>query len=615
MLELPTIFGRITGTIGSRSVVAMAALMVLLASAGGCWPGSASADTDGGTAEARVGELIVTVTDNGTLRAAESVDIINRVEGSASVLWLVDEGSHVQAGDELVRLDPTELQERLIKEESELRNQEASAAAATADLEITLNRALSDVNKAELAVRFAEMDLRKYTEGDLPQQRRKAEAAIIIAEEELQRALDRLNGTTRLESEGIVSRQELEADTFAVKKAEINLAEAKQSLVLLDEFESKKQLALLDSNHTEAKRELDRVKQKTTSEIAQAEATNAARQANLTIQRQRYQRVLDQLEHTVIRAPQAGIIVYWVPTRRWGDQRPVEVGSQVRFRQNLMMLPDVSKMVVDAKVHESQVDRVREGMPATIRVDAFPDRVYLGKVEKISVMADSGNWLTPDVKEYKTIVSIDPDQNMEGLKPNMNARVEIIAAHLKDQLLVPVTGVHTLRGRPAALVQNGEGLEVREVKVGATNDSMIVIEEGLAAGERVLIYRPEVLPEIPWKADDEEENGAGDEGVEALPAVPQISPVSAPSGADGGEETATRRRRPEGAAVEGGGAGRERPAGGRRPREGAAGGGEGRVRPGGAGAGAGDGGAGGGGGATSGGAGASAAGAAEGQAE
>lgn len=551
-------------------------LLMPACAAPGCSLGKASEATEGGTAAAAMGDLVVTVTDGGTLRAAESIDIISRVEGNATVLWVIEEGTQVQKGDVLVRLDPTDLNERKTKEEIDLANQQASAKAAESDLNITRDRAVSEISKAELAVRFAEIDQEKYIKGDLPQLQRRAEAAIVIAKEELQRAADRLDGTKKLADEGIVSRQELLADEFAVTKSKINLEEAEKSLELLLQYESRKQLEKLQSDLEEARRELKRVKEKTASEIAQAEAGYNAKMANLKIQENKYNSVLAQLEETVIRAPQPGIIVYWTPRNRWGNQRPIEVGGQVRFRQVLIMLPDVSKMVVDVNVHESQVDRVHKGMPATIRVEAFQDRAYRGRVESISVMADSANWMTPDVKQYKTVVSIDPGQDMNGLKPNMNANVEIMVANIKNKLIVPITGVHTLRGRTAALVVNGSRVEVREVKVGPTNDKMIIIEDGLRPGDVVMLHRPDVLPEIPWEEEENDRPPTAD-APELIPgnlppAIPAASAGESEAAGNGDADSSRRRRRPrpagpdagaDGAATAepGSGAARRRPAG------------------------------------------------------
>ena len=126
-------------------------------------------------------------------------------------------------------------------------------------------------------------------------------------------------------------------------------------------------------------------------------------------------------------------------------------------------------------------------------------------------MADSQRWFNPDVMVYNVVISIDQETN--GLKPGMSAQVEIICDVIRDNLLAPVTAVHILRGQTAAIVRNGAELEVRRVKVGATNDKEVVIEEGLEEGDMVMLYEPDVMPEIPWEEPKEK--------TEDIPTLPE----------------------------------------------------------------------------------------------
>ena len=78
-------------------------------------------------------------------------------------------------------------------------------------------------------------------------------------------------------------------------------------------------------------------------------------------------------------------------------------------------------------------------MKAVIRVDAFSDRSYHGKVKSVAVLPDQGGWLASDTKVYKTIVTID--EEVTQLKPGMTAVVEIDIEQLKDVLSVPIQAI------------------------------------------------------------------------------------------------------------------------------------------------------------------------------
>ena len=503
--------------------------------------------TSGGTTAVKRGDLVITVTEGGNLRAKESKEVISKVEGSATILELVPEGTYVKEGDVLMKLDAADLQEKLVPEEARLKTQEADYLAAEEALAIQLSVRESELKKAELTEKFADMDFKKYRDGDWPQQQRQAEADITVATQEQGLANKRLGYTKDLFDDGIVTREELETDQLAVVKAGIDFDQAKEALKLLQEYDNPKQMAQLKSDWDEAIAERERVKRRQNSEVAQKNADRDAKKANYEIQKSRVEKLRQQIEQTIIKAPQSGMIVYWTPTHRWSDQRPPEVGGTVRHRQTILTLPDVSRMEIDVKIHESQIDRVREGQPARIKVDAFPDRKYTGTVtSEIAVMADSQRWFNPDVMVYNVVISID--QETDGLKPGMSAQVEIICDVIRDNLLAPVTAVHILRGQTAAIVKNGAELEVRRVKVGPTNDKEVVIEEGLEEGDIVMLYEPEVMPEIPWEEPKEKtadipplpeavragNQPAADSSAEDKPATP--------AGSDTGDRPSGGRR-------------------------------------------------------------------------
>lgn len=189
----------------------------------------------GGTAVVRRGDLVITVTEGGNLRAKKSTEILNRVEGTSTIVELVPEGTQVQPGDVLVKLDAADLQEKLISEDAELQTLKASYLAAEEALAIQLSTRESELKKAELNEMFAKMDFEKYRDGDWPQQKKTAESEIKVAEQELVQAQNRLKYTIDLEKDGIVTREELESDKLSVTRAEIDYEKAKESLRLLEQ--------------------------------------------------------------------------------------------------------------------------------------------------------------------------------------------------------------------------------------------------------------------------------------------------------------------------------------------------------------------------------------------
>ena len=215
---------------------------------------------------------------------------------------------------------------------------------------------------------------------------------------------------------------------------------------------------------------------------------------SLKTEEERLARYREQMGKCKIYSPQNGMVAYFVEGDHWGGQSAaIKAGTAVRERQQLMSIPDLSHMQVKTAVHESVVDRVKPGLEATIRLDAFPDRVYRGKVESVAVLPDAGNWLSSDTKVYETIVTID--QEVEQLKPGMTAVVEIHMDYLTNVLCVPVQAIVQRRKDTWCYVADGSGLKRQDVKLGQTNDKFVEICEGLNEGDRLVLNPSAVLGE------------------------------------------------------------------------------------------------------------------------
>jgi multidrug efflux pump subunit AcrA (membrane-fusion protein) len=88
------------------------------------------------------------------------------------------------------------------------------------------------------------------------------------------------------------------------------------------------------------------------------------------------------------------------------------------------------------------------------------------------------------VVKYDTIVELPP---MEGLKPGMSVKVEVILAHHEKALTIPASAVLESERGHACWVQTPHGVERRALKLGDHSDMSIVVEAGVTEGERVVL--------------------------------------------------------------------------------------------------------------------------------
>ena len=467
----------------------------------------------------RRGPLRISVIESGTIKARDQVIIKSEVEGRTSILSLIPEGSRVKKGDLLVELDASKLEDQKIDQQIRVQNTEAAFVGARENLAVVENQAESDVDKAELVYDFAKEDLKKYLEGEYPNQLKEAESRLTLAKEEVARAKENLEWSKKLANEKYLSQTELQADELTVKKKALDLELARNNLDLLKNYTHKRRLAQLDSDMKQAKMALDRTIRKARADVVQAKANLAAKKAEFERQKDKLKKYDEQIEKTKIYAPADGLVIYATSAQRGGFRRrsvePLQEGQDVRERQELIHLPTTSSAKAEVAVHEASLDKVRIGLPVQITVDALPGETFFGRVAKIAPLPDAMSaWLNPDLKVYDTDIYLE--NNNSALRTGMSCKAEIIIEQHKEATYIPVQTVLRVGGDTTVYVVNGHDLEPRKVKIGLDNNRMVRVISGLEVGELVSLTPPLAAAAVE-SAAEEIINEIGPIKIEARP--------------------------------------------------------------------------------------------------
>ena len=240
-------------------------------------------------AKVRRGPLRITVLQRGELAAKNSTSIKCEIEGQTTILQLVAEGTIVKPGDLLVRLDSSDLVEKELQQRISSDNADAAYRKAEAQHKIQVSQNQSDIEAAERKLQFAEMDLRKYREGDLEQLRKEAEDKILLARQKRTQAETTLTWSKTLHEKGFLTQTELDRDDLEFQSSDVQLKQADLALDLLQKFEDPRKQSELDADLKEAKRGLDRA-------VLEAEARIADFQAALSTSEARWQLELDSVD-------------------------------------------------------------------------------------------------------------------------------------------------------------------------------------------------------------------------------------------------------------------------------------------------------------------------------
>lgn len=442
------------------------------------------------------GPLKISITETGTIQPKEKIIVKNQVEGSTSIVYLLDEGTKVKQGDLMMELDSSSLSDKKVDQEIAVQNAEASNIDASENFEVAKNQAQSDVESAQLAYDFAKQDLKKYIDGEYPNSLAQSNSDITVAEEELSQAKDKLDWSKKLNKEKYLSQTELETDTLSYNQKEIALGLKKSAKDLLENYTNKRQLAKLESDVTQAKSALERTTRKAKANLAQAEANKAAKQAEMERQQSKLEKIKNQLAATKIYAPADGTIIYATSAAmsqsRFGSRtEPLKIGNNVQERQELIHLPTTAGFTVTVSVPEGSLDKVKLGLPVRITVDTIAGITYTGSVTSIASVVNAQNaFMNPDLKVYDTVITLENGGDMSLLRSGMSCSAEIIVEQYDEAVYVPVQAVMNVGGKPTVYIVKGEKTKARVVETGLDNSIVIRIKSGLEPDELVSLSPP-----------------------------------------------------------------------------------------------------------------------------
>jgi HlyD family secretion protein len=435
--------------------------------------------------------LVINVSEAGSIKPQEQIILKSAVEGRRAIIYIIPEGSFVKKGDLLVELDVSELETKRADQEIVVENAEAGKLIKADDLVVAQNQAKADVELAELKVRFAKEDLQKYIEGEYPKNLSEAEGNVKLAEEELERARDKMEWSKKLFDEKYLSETEMRGDELSWKRAELSLKTAKGNLSLLQNYTYKRQVAQLESDLSQAEMSLERTKRKANASVSSAEASLRAKELEYTRQLERLKHYEKQVANAKIYAPMDGLVIYATSANnRWGNREPLSEGIEVHERNELIYLPTASSFQAEIDVHESNLKKIVPGQKARVRVDAIKDRTFNGVVSHVSPLPDAQKmWQNPDLKVYKTVIKLV--DGGELLKSGMNCVAEIIVDQFDEALFIPLQCVVKENGKNIVYTLNSEGEpEAKEVVLGKDNSSVVQVKSGLSEKELVIQNPP-----------------------------------------------------------------------------------------------------------------------------
>ena len=524
--------------------IALALIVVLAIGGGALWKSGAFSsvasvdESTGGTYTVKRGDLLISLTERGTLKTRNAAQVRSKVDRRTSIQWMADEGKSVKEGDVVIELDKTELEQEIENRRNLIIQLESEEKAARTEELIQREQNQTDVEKAQLSLEVAQAELAKLMEGDIPAKERELELAITTATSELERAENRFQEMPTMLEKEFITADQFEDERIKLFKAQEALTTANQNKNLYLKYQKPLDIRQKEAAVTEAERGIIRATNQAEARLEGKKAQVSQKERRLQREKQKLEEDLSAIEQMTIMASADGTIIYGDPDRSW-DSEDIKVGNNVWQNQVLMTIPDPSEMAVVINVHEADIDKLKVGMPATIRSETKKGKSYSGEILKIDSVANAGNRRWGDqIRRFR--VEIKLRGNELDLKPGTSASVEVQIGEMQDVVHAPLQTVHSRGGRFFVYQRKDGAVVETPVKVGRSNESYLEIVEGLSEGDEILLYEPDAA-QVEGKSGGDEKGSSEKAG-------------------------SSERRRSEGGGRRGSGSGRP-------------GGGEGRGRP------------------------------------
>jgi len=333
-----------------------------------------------------------------------------------------------------------------------------------------------------------------------------AEADIVLAQASLVRA----------EAEAKSAERDLERLRSMQNAAEADVAQY-QAIRELAELNFKRASDLLESGvgnaqqRDQAKSELDTARARVTWSGAQLEASKVSvlhgesevkvmqagveeAAARLDVLRATRDQAKATLDKMAVRAPFDGIVV--LKDAEVGEVVSPNVVGGTSARGSVVTMVDFKSLEVQAEVPETSLAAVKIGSPTQVFLDAYPDKAYKGRVDRI--------WPTANRTKATVEVRIAFEDRDDRLRPEMGARIVFLDANAPKgpspsdgdaapALLIPANAVLRMDGQTGVFVLERDIVHFQRLALGEQRLGKIAVIEGLSEGDEIVLDPPATL--------------------------------------------------------------------------------------------------------------------------
>ena len=448
------------------------------------------------TQKLKKGPFRVEVDLDGVFEAQNQADLFIRPQEWAglSVLKAVEHGAVVKQGDLVLAFDTEKIDRAIVDLRSEVELNELALKQAEAQLAAQEKSAPLEEQANDRSRRNTEQDWKLFQDVDKPllakvtDFRLKATREMLDYAEEEYRQLEKMYKADDLreETEKIVLRRAKNGVDRAKLEMELAQAQHEESLKFAiprteEKVKDQTERSRIDTELTKINLPIAMGKRRLEMERLQVARSQGE---------DRLKKLIADREAMIVRAPIDGIVYYGRSVRgKWSalSTETLRRGAAVMPNEVFMTVVQARPLTIRTTVPESQLQRVRTGLPAVVLPVGFAGQKLSAVVQRVGAipLGSSG---------FDCQLTVAADGLTSAIVPGMNCELKMIAYKKTDALTVPLKAVFTEDFDPAkqyVYLQGKDGKpRKREVTLGERNDKQVEVLAGLTAGDEILLEKP-----------------------------------------------------------------------------------------------------------------------------
>ncbi|OGV34587.1 MAG: hypothetical protein A2020_11495 [Lentisphaerae bacterium GWF2_45_14] len=442
------------------------------------------------------GDLAIGMKFSGNVNSRNKHKMSLEAAFQTKLLWIIDENSKVKKGDVIAKFETEELDEKIETLKFDLDAAEKEIMIAVEEQKILDSTNKAQIRSSEDKVREAEDDCRKYFKFEKQKERDKLDIAIQKAEKSLDEAKkaynEKLSAYTNKsfnkQTEEAESKKQLAVAYKEVEKGQTEVKSAEQDRKVFKRYDLQDKITELDNKLEQARLNLEKVRVETNSSNIQKNKNLKNLELKKKKIEQDLEKYLSYIPMMTLNSPVDGVVIYGDIDQRWG-KIDVKVGMDIRRKQVLLTIPDMSDLVVEFDLPEQYRSRARVGDRVVITPESIKGMKLEGTLQLIaSLPVNQVMWDSNSPKIYKSIIDLKTQE--PRLVTGMSVDLEVITKELKNVVFIPVEAVFEEGG--AYYVYKKTPMKQRKLKIeiGPSNDDYVTITSGLNEGDVVYLYMP-----------------------------------------------------------------------------------------------------------------------------